>query len=79
MEQSTNEYYRSKDGVVAVYKYRDDYYAAKCFLDGGRICRSSAAVFASSRQKLMRHIQQEWGVLPTPIDATRAKAILTLG
>lgn len=78
MEQSESEYFRSANGVVAVYKYRDDYYAAQCFLDDGRVCRSSSTVSSSSRQGLMRRLQQVRGVVPAPIDAIRAKAILTL-
>ena len=78
MEQTVSEYFRSANGVVAVYEYRGDYYAAQCFLDGGRVCRSSFTVSASSRRVLMRDMLRSWGVVPTPIDALRAKAILTL-
>lgn len=77
-DETTNEYFRSANGVVVVYEYRNDYYAAQCFLDDGRVCRSSFTVSASSRRELMRDMPQSWGVVPTPIDAIRAKAILTL-
>lgn len=72
------EYYRIQGGVVAVYEFDGDFYAARCFLDNGKVCRSSYTVPSDSRQVLLRHIQRVYQASSTPIDAHRVMALLTL-